>query len=687
MKSLKSLAAVFILLLLLASAAWAQPVITQQPANQTVAVGGTLSLGVTVSGTTPVYQWFKDSRFLVGATNPTLAIANAGMTNSGLYYVAVTNSGGMVISLPASVMVGNPILAAWGTNNYGQLGNGTMNNSLVPFFVASNVVAGAGGYAHSLFTTSDGTLWTMGQNICGQLGNGTTDRNAHPTPISVASNVVAVAAGAYHSLFTKTNGTLWVMGYNSNGQLGNGDPIGTNVFRPISVANNVVAVAGGRTHSLFVKTNGTLWAMGENTYGELGNGSTGSTQNTSICVASNVVAIAAGYYHSLFVKTDGTLWGMGWNTTGQLGDGDSTGTNVLKPICVASNVVAVAAGVQSSLFVKTNGTLWAMGLNNYGQLGNGDPTGTNVFRPVCVASNVMALAAEWQYSMFTKTDGTLWAMGLNSCGQLGNGTTDNAISPIQVSNASSVANIFLAELSSSTLAIGTIHCLATVTLGNLNQTYTGGPISATPSTIPAGLTINLTYSNASYSVSANAPTNAGSYTVIGAISDPNAYGSATNTLVISQASATVTLTNLIRTYDGTAKSVGVTTSPGGLPANLTYSNVSYSASANPPTNADSYSVIGTIANLNYYGGATNTLMVGVRPQNFTGSSTNINRQQLTLQLAGTPYYPYILQCATNLNSPVNWQPVSTNPADVNGNWSCTISNLCGTNCFYRTASQ
>ena len=82
---------------------------------------------------------------------------------------------------------------------------------------------------------------------------------------------------------------------------------------------------------------------------------------------------------------------------------------------------------------------------------------------------------------------------------------------------------------------------------------------------PSGLTVNLTYNG-----SPNAPTNAGSYTVIGTINDLNYAGSATNTLVISKAAATVTLGNLSQTYDGSAESVSVTTAPPGLTVNLTY---------------------------------------------------------------------------------------------------------------------
>ena len=164
---------------------------------------------------------------------------------------------------------------------------------------------------------------------------------------------------------------------------------------------------------------------------------------------------------------------------------------------------------------------------------------------------------------------------------------------------------------------------ATVTLGDLLQTYDGTAKSVTAATVPSGLTVDVTYNG-----SANAPTNAGSYTVIGTISDPTYQGSATNTLLISKAGATVTLGNLSQTYDGTAKHVSVTTAPPGLTVNLTYNG-----SASAPTNVGSYTVIGTVADPDYQGSATNTLAItkvtgvvilGNLAQIYTGTARNVS---------------------------------------------------------------
>jgi len=80
---------------------------------------------------------------------------------------------------------------------------------------------------------------------------------------SGAQTVTQIAAGFYHSLFLKSDGSLWAMGFNNDGQLGDGNDIATN--QPVLiVSNNVTAIAAGGYHSLFLKSDGSLWAMGDN---------------------------------------------------------------------------------------------------------------------------------------------------------------------------------------------------------------------------------------------------------------------------------------------------------------------------------------------------------------------------------------------------------------------------------------
>ncbi|MGA2174598.1 MAG: immunoglobulin domain-containing protein [Verrucomicrobiota bacterium] len=58
-------------------------------------------------------------------------------------------------------------------------------------------------------------------------------------------------------------------------------------------------------------------------------------------------------------------------------------------------------------------------------------------------------------------------------------------------------------------------------------------------------------------------------------------------------------------------------------------------------------------------------------------------QGVQFQFTGTPGYSYVLQVAANLTPPVNWQPLVTNAADANGNWSFTDTNTANPDQFYR----
>jgi hypothetical protein len=138
-----------------------------------------------------------------------------------------------------------------------------------------------------------------------------------------------------------------------------------------------------------------------------------------------------------------------------------------------------------------------------------------------------------------------------------------------------------------------------VNLGNLAQIYTGTAESVTATTTPTGLLVNLTYNGIPI-----APTNAGTYTVVATVNNPNYFGSASNTFVIGPATAGVNLGGLSAVYNGSPQNVAVTTAPGGLATTTTYNG-----SSTPPVNAGNYAVVTTVCNANYTGSTIGTLVV------------------------------------------------------------------------------
>jgi alpha-tubulin suppressor-like RCC1 family protein len=331
-----------------------------------------------------------------------------------------------------------------GEANFSQIGLELPFGS-IPFnrpqqILVTNVTSMVGGSEFNYMLTTDGTVWGGG-SAPGEIEITNFSDVGPVIPVEI-SEVVAIAAGALHGLFLRADGSLWGVGDDASGQLGDGfthfaEPIGPRLPEQI-VAGGVKAIAAGAWHSLFLKTDGSLWGMGVDTYGQLGDGhffyqfslSEIYTNLPVLIVPGDVVAIAAGAQHSLFLKSDGSLWGMGYNWNGQLGIGNFTSTN--RPVLIVeSNVVAVAAGGYHSLFLMSDGSLWGMGMNSQGQLGDGSysvwpPTANGVDVPeMIVASNVVAIAAGQYHSLFLESDGSLWAMGQNTKNQLGDGFSDN----------------------------------------------------------------------------------------------------------------------------------------------------------------------------------------------------------------------------------------------------------------------
>jgi alpha-tubulin suppressor-like RCC1 family protein len=327
---------------------------------------------------------------------------------------------------------------AWGGNFYGELGNGTnsITGSNLPVFVSlpagTKVTAVAASGGHSLALTSTGKVLAWGNNDTGQLGNGTIGGSSNlPVFVSLPAGVTvtAIAAGVHHSLAVTSTGKVLAWGDNTNGQLGTGSNNPSTVPAPVFVllpaGVTVTAVAGGGYHSLAVTSTGKVLAWGLNSDGQLGTGSNNpSTAPVFVLLpaGTTVTAIAAGFYHSLAVTSTGRALAWGANGSGPLGDGTKTSSNT--PVTVllpaGTTVTAIAGGNNHSLAVTSVGRVLAWGNNSVGQLGIGtnDLSTRPVFVLLPVGTTVTAIAAAG-FSLAIKAPVTPPPTGLPITGSAG----------------------------------------------------------------------------------------------------------------------------------------------------------------------------------------------------------------------------------------------------------------------------
>lgn len=325
-------------------------------------------------------------------------------------------------------------LWAWGNNMNGQLGDGTTitKNKPIRIDTTNNWQIVVAGDFHTVAIKTDGTLWAWGDYGYRELDVSSPINRTIPTQIGSDTNWKTVAAGGYHTVAIKTDGTLWAWGNNEYGQLGDGTKINKTIPIQIGTANNWQTISTGQYHTIAIKTDGTLWAWGFNSAGQLGDGTfTDRYKPTQIGTTNNWKTISAGNYTTA-IKTDGTLWGWGPNYYGQLGDGTNTNKNTPTQIGTANNWQTITAGNFHTAAIKTDGTLWTCGQNYYGQLGDSTTIDKNIFTQTDSETNWKNATAGNGFTLAIKTDNTLFAWGFNNTGKLGDGTTVNKNIPTLV---------------------------------------------------------------------------------------------------------------------------------------------------------------------------------------------------------------------------------------------------------------
>jgi alpha-tubulin suppressor-like RCC1 family protein len=357
------------------------------------------------------------------------------------------------------------MVKCWGDNIGGQLGDGTASVRSTPVNVAAlndGLAAVATGGAHSCALSTGGGVKCWGFNSSGQLGDGSTvDRFSAVDVHGLGSGASAVATGRLHTCALGTGGGVQCWGDNTSGQLGDGTA--TVRFIPVSVIGlngEVGALASGAAHSCALSAAGGVKCWGDNRHGQLGDGSN-ADRFTAVDVSglsSGVGAIAVGEWHSCAVTIEGAVKCWGDNYSGQLGD--DTTTDRWTPVDVSglsSGASAIAAGAGHTCSLTNDGGVKCWGANAFGQLGDG----TSTFRltPVDVGGlslGVSAIAAAGDHTCALTSGGGSKCWGFNDRGQLGDGTRTTRLTPVDVSGLGSIL---------SAIAAGASHTCAITTTG------------------------------------------------------------------------------------------------------------------------------------------------------------------------------------------------------------------------------
>ncbi|KPA16404.1 hypothetical protein MHK_003389, partial [Candidatus Magnetomorum sp. HK-1] len=132
----------------------------------------------------------------------------------------------------------------------------------------------------------------------------TLGKNEAPV-IDTEVEIVSFGLSVRHSFALKDDGTVWAVGENNYGKLGDGTT--TNQSNPIQIfgLGNVARIEAGENHSIVIKDDGTVWTWGQNTYCELGDGTTTSrTTPVQVLNLNNITMVTSRAHHNIALKND-----------------------------------------------------------------------------------------------------------------------------------------------------------------------------------------------------------------------------------------------------------------------------------------------------------------------------------------------------------------------------------------------
>lgn len=285
----------------------------------------------------------------------------------------------------------------WGRNSAGQLGTGSSEGSDVPVQIHSDVGANwtqlSAGYDHTCGIDSYGVGYCWGDNNYGQLGDGTAVNSIVPVTIKtdIPTQWKLLSSGGFHTCGVTSDGKGFCWGDGGSGQLGTG--AFANSLTPVAISTALVSVwkdlSAGRDHTCGVAEDDKGFCWGSNRDGQLGDGGLNRDSSVPLQIDTDEAdvfwrLISAGGLHTCGINLSNRGFCWGYGVAGQLGSGSLNDTDAPTPISTGSVAQwnMIDAGFVHTCGISTEGKGYCWGDNTFGELG--DATNTLADVPVMI---------------------------------------------------------------------------------------------------------------------------------------------------------------------------------------------------------------------------------------------------------------------------------------------------------------
>ncbi len=395
-------------------------------------------------------------------------------------------------------------IACWGSNQFGQLGDGSSVGpetcfgnpcSRTPVAVTgiTNATRISSGGAAACAVLADGTIDCWGSNLRGGLGDGTTTNSPTPVKVLTITDATAISTNGYTACALLSTGGIQCWGDNGYGQLGDGST--TNSAVPVTVKGITTAAAifvdSNQTCALL--TGGSVECWGNNEVGQLGDGTTTSSAlPVTVSGVTTATTFSNGGESPCVLLIGGSIecWGAGFS--GQLGDGSPPSYSAT-PVTVAgvTTATAISQAGEDACALLLDGSIKCWGANNHSQLGTGTAASPETCFgspcstiPVTVAGITTATAIDALGACARLSSGVVMCWGYNEYGQLGDGSKEDAPTPQLAEGITTAAAIGAGGAETcAVLSDGSIDCWGRNEQGELG-TGSSALASPTPAKVP-----------------------------------------------------------------------------------------------------------------------------------------------------------------------------------------------------------
>lgn len=360
-----------------------------------MSVAGNYSCSVDSNG--KAYCWGDNTQGYLGNNSTTQSLVAVAVDTTGVL------SGKTVKSISVGsdhscVIASDDLVYCWGYNWAGALGDNSTTRRLVPVAVnTAGVLSGktikalATGYGYTCAIASDDQEYCWGYGSNGQLGNNTINQSLVPvavvtTGVLSGKTIKAIASNQYHTCAIASDNNAYCWGDGSNGEFGYGStsnpsvPIAAFTIGPM-VGKTVKSIAVGMYHICVIASDDLSYCAGNNSNGAFGNNTTTNSPTPTVVNTAGVLSgktiksLAAAERYTCAVASDNQAYCWGKNTNGQLGNNSIVDS--LVPVAVNTAGVmngktlnSMMVGYNFASAVSSDNQVYYWGKNTNGAFGN-----------------------------------------------------------------------------------------------------------------------------------------------------------------------------------------------------------------------------------------------------------------------------------------------------------------------------